>query len=151
MTIHDGSYNMPNMGCMLGTAYQLLAGELTAALDAAGLAITAPEYLILRILYNCNGLQICDIAAMLGKDKGAVSRTVKCLERKALVRTVTISHKCRKVFVTENGRDIEPRIIAIAQQKHAALAELLSADEMDALASILKRIIAQHKHERKQI
>ena len=80
MTNEIHTYSGPNVGCLLGTAYQTLLSELTDSLDRKGLDITTSEYLVMRALYSNDGLQQCEIAALLGKDKGAISRCVKNLE-----------------------------------------------------------------------
>lgn len=137
-------YGGPNVGCMLGTAYQVLTGELDRALEEAKLDVTVPEYLLMRSLYSRDGMQICELSEMVGKDKGAVSRCVKGLVGKDLVNTEQISHKCLKVFVSEKGRVIEPEIMKVAQSRHDSLAAILTTDERKMFLSILKKII-QHK------
>lgn len=134
-------YGYPNVGCMLGTAYQVLIGELGKTLSEAGLQISAPEYLILRSLYYRDGMQICELSDMVGKDKGAVSRSVKGLAEKGFVAAQHISHKCLKVFVTESGRRIEPEIMKVALRRHKALESILTADQMQIFFSALQKII----------
>lgn len=36
-------YEMPNMGCLLGSAYQVLLGQLSATLEEAPLSVTTAE------------------------------------------------------------------------------------------------------------
>lgn len=134
-------YDGPNAGCMLGTAYHVLVGKLGNALVEAGVNVTVPEYLILRSLYSRDGLQICELSDVVGKDKGAVSRCVKGLVGKGLVNTEQISHKCIKVFVSEKGRNIESEILNIAQEQHDMLTSLLTPDEMKIFFSALRKII----------
>ena len=134
-------YGGPNVGCMIGTAYQVLVGELGKALEEANLNVTVPEYLILRSLYFRDGLQICELSDMVGKDKGAVSRCVKGLAAKGYVETEQVSHKCLKVYVSEEGRLIEPEIMKLAQARHDALASILTPDERKVFLSTLQNII----------
>lgn len=129
------------MGCMIGTAYQVLIGELGRALNEAGLKVSVPEYLILRSLYSRDGMQICELSDTVGKDKGAVSRCVKGLVEKGLVYTEQISHKCLMVFVSEKGRGIKQRIMEVARMRHNALDSLLTPDEMKMFLSSLQKII----------
>lgn len=137
-------YGGPNVGCMLGTAYQILVGDLGKALNEANIDVTVPEYLILRSLYSRDGLQICELSDMVGKDKGAVSRCVKGLVKKGLVNTEQVSHKCLKVFVSDKGRGLESGIMEEAQKQHNALASLLTLDERKMFISSLQKII-KHK------
>ena len=131
----------PALGCTLGRAYQILLGKLAGALKDAGLDITTSEYLILRALYTRPGIQQCEIAEMVGKDKAAVCRCVAGLEKKGLVTTQPVSHKCLRVHLTDFARSIQPRIMAVAQIRHNELAEMVTPDELAVFASILNRII----------
>lgn len=133
---------MPNVGCMLGMAYQILASSLAVALKEAGLDVTVPEYLILRALYTKDDLQQCEIADMVGKDKGAVSRSVAVMAHKELVRTEPVSYKCTRVRLTPRGRDIEKKIMEVAKIRHDALSTLITADEMESFVKVLKIIIS---------
>ncbi|MDE6393775.1 MAG: MarR family winged helix-turn-helix transcriptional regulator [Duncaniella sp.] len=134
-------YGGPNVGCMLGTAYQSLLSELTDALAKAGLDVTAPEYLILRALYANNGMQQCELASQLGKDKGAICRCIKTMAAKGLVVTEPVSHKCLKVYVSDKGQSIRADIMAVADERHRALTSMLTPAEMDTFVSVLQRII----------
>lgn len=142
MTNEQFTYQMPNAGCMLGTAYQILASQLAGKLTEAGLALTVPEYMILRALYTQDGMQQCEIGSMLGKDKGAISRCVTTMVRKKLVTTESVSHKCLRVFLSPEGHRIRDIILTIADERHRALESLLTPDEMNCFATVLKKIIS---------
>lgn len=134
-------YGMPNMGCMLGTAYQVLLSKLSEALSAHGLDLTPSEYMVLRALYTCEGMQQCELAAMIGKDKGAVCRCVAAMVKKGVIRTESVSHKCLRVYVAPKGREIEPRVMAVGRERHEALTELLTPEEMTMFDIVLEKII----------
>lgn len=134
-------YGFPNMGCMLGTAYQTLVAQLAVTLEKEQCGISVPEYMVLRALYTRNGMQQCEIGEMVGKDKGAVCRTVKSLELKGLVSTEQVSHKCLRVYISEKGRELEPTVMRIAEDKEKALAALLTPDGLTTLRNTLSKII----------
>lgn len=131
----------PAVGCMLGKAYQILLSQLAKALRDAGLDITTTEYLVLRALYSGEGVQQCEIASLTGKDKAFICRCVTSLEKKGLVRTESISHKCLRVYLTENARDIESGIMDVAERRHKALMSLTSPMEFEFFAKVLEKII----------
>ncbi|MDE6339196.1 MAG: MarR family transcriptional regulator [Muribaculaceae bacterium] len=137
-------YRGPNVGCMIGTAYQTLTAELGSALKEAGIPISVPEYLILRSLYDSEGIQICKLATILGKDKGAVSRCVKGLSDKGFVHTEQVSHKCLKVFLSPTGIEIKPAVMQVALSRHEALASILTPQEREIFLSVLHKIINKH-------
>ncbi len=134
---------MPNVGCMLGTAYQTLISQLAEELAKSKLGITVPEYLILRALYTQDGMQQCEIASMVGKDKGAVSRCVASMIKKGLVTTECISYKCLRVYLSSNGKAIEPKVLAVAKSRHEALSSMLTPEERAIFATVLKKIIQE--------
>lgn len=132
---------MPNVGCMVGTAYQVLVGQLAETLASAGVDLSVPEYMILRALYTRDGLQQCEIGSLLGKDKGAISRCVAAMARKNLVATKPVSHKCLRVYLTDESRQLKPIILEIARQRQEALESLMSPDEISCFVNALKKII----------
>lgn len=134
-------YDMPNMGCLVGTAYQMLLSQLNEALLEAAIPVTTAEYMILRALYTKEGLQQCDLAEMVGKDQSAVCRTVSTMEKKDLVRTEIISHKCRRVYLSEAGKDLEPEILRVAQERQEAISYLFTDEELAAFEKTLRKII----------
>lgn len=132
---------MPNLGCMVGTAYQTMLSRLDSALAEKGLDITTGEYLVLRAVFTGDGMQQCDIASLIGKDKSAVCRTVSALARKGLVRTEAVSHKCQRVYLTERGKEIEPKVMQVAHERHQALTSMLTSEELATFSTILEKII----------
>lgn len=141
MTTIDHIYEIPNIGCLLGIAYQAEAARLASALSEAGLDITAAEYVILRTLYAQGSLQQCELARILIKDKASVSRGVQSLARKELVEASPVSHKCTIVSLTEKGESMKPQLLGIAKKMHKGLAEKITKPQMENLREILELII----------
>lgn len=131
----------PALGCKLGRAYQILLNQLAVALADEGLDITTSEYLVLRAAYSNPGAQQCEIAGLVGKDKAAVCRCVSGLEKKGLVVTESLSHKCLKVYPSALARELEPRIMKVAAARHRALAAMASSDDLNIFTRILDAII----------
>lgn len=131
------------VGCLIGKANQILLGELGKALKDAGLDLTTTEYLVMRALYRLDGIQQCEIADMIGRDKAAVCRCVSGLALKNLVRTETVSHKCLRVFATDSGHKIKPRIMRVAEIRHKALTDLMTSEEFAAFIRGLRKITGE--------
>lgn len=134
---------MPNVGCMIGTAYQVLLSRLSVALADAGLDITTAEYMVLRVLYDEEGLQQCDIAEIIGRDKAGVSRCVAAMERKGFVRTEAVSHKCLRVYLSDKGRAIEAAVMGVANERQLALESIVEGSDMETFVKVLRTIIQQ--------
>ena len=141
MTTKDDIYGIPNLGCLLGMAYQAEVRRLAAVLEVEGTGITAAEYLILRILYSRGTSQQCDISRMLGKDKASVNRSIHALVRKGMVLAEAVSHKCCMVSLTGKGEALKPQIMEIAERQHNEMASKLTAQQIETLRKILETII----------
>ena len=136
-------YSKPNVGCLLEKAHQLMTYDLTRALAEAGIEITVPEYLILRALYADDGLQQCEIADRLSKDRASVCRTIRSLERKGLVTTETVSYKCLRVSLSDDSRRLERDIMSVADRCHRHLLQAISPEGMTGLKHLLTTIVTQ--------
>lgn len=119
----------------------MMLSQLAKALKEAGLDITTSEYLVIRAVYRTPGAQQCEIADLVGKDKAAVCRCVAVLEKKGLLRTESVSHKCLKVYPSEMGRQMEPRIMEVAAKRHKALLNITTPVELEIFTRILDKII----------
>ena len=138
---NEKTYDMPYVGCLIGSAFQRLTVLLEAALKREGLGISAAEYMILRALYSRDGLQQCEIVDMVGKDKSSICRSVSALAKKELVRTEPVSYKCIRVWLTDKARDISQKVMQIADERHNALLNLAAPKEIDAFVKVLKAIV----------
>ncbi|MDE6247916.1 MAG: MarR family transcriptional regulator [Muribaculaceae bacterium] len=144
MKVENSFYQAPALGCMLSTANQVLLKELERALKAAGLNLTSSEYLVLRALYTKDGIQQCEIADLVGRDKAGVCRCVTGLVKKGLVWVEPVSYKCLRVHLSDSAVAIKPQVLQVAENRHRALIELLSPEELDAFTMALDKII-KHK------
>lgn len=138
----DEIIQSPALGCKVGRAYQIMLSQLATALKEAGLNITTSEYLVLRSVYSKDGLQQCEIADMVGKDKAAVCRCVAGLKKKGLLATESVSHKYLRVYLTDKSREIESDIMAVARKRHSSLINLTSPEELEIFQRILEKIIS---------
>ena len=138
---NEKTYDMPYVGCLMGSAFQRLTVRLEAALKREGLGITAAEYMILRALYSQDGLQQCEIVDMVGKDKSSICRSVSALAKKDLVRTEPVSYKCIRVWLTDKAREIRPQVMLIADERHQALLNLATPKDIEAFVRVLKAIL----------
>lgn len=141
MKAKNDSYQSPALGCMLGTANQILLKELERTLKDAHLNLTSTEYLVLRALYSKDGIQQCEIADMVGRDKAGICRCVTGLVRKGFVRVEPVSYKCLRVYLTNTAHSIQPQVMQVAESRHKELIELLNPSELKAFTTALEKII----------
>ena len=135
------TYQMPYVGCLMGAAFQCQIIQLESALKREGLCITSAEYMILRALYSCDGLQQCEIVDMVGKDKAAISRSVAAMAKKGLVIIESVSYKCIRVWLSDKAKEIRPRIMKIADERHEALLRLVPKEDIETFVRVLTAIV----------
>ena len=131
----------PALGCKLGRAYQILLQKLASELRKNHLDLTTSEYMVMRAVYSSEGLQQCEIADMVGKDKAAVCRCVAGLVKKGLLTTEPVSYKCLKVYLTDKARGIKPKVMEVASSRHNALALLTTPEELEIFSQVLDKIL----------
>ena len=150
MKTESETYQSPALGCKLGTANQILLRELDKTLREAELPLTTVEYPVLRALYYKDGTQQCEIAEMVGRDKSAICRCVSGLVKKGLVRTIPVSYKCQRVYLTGEALSIQSRVMSVAESRHQALVELLGVSELEVFDKILDLIINNSNRKEKK-
>lgn len=78
---------------------------------------------------------------MVGKDKAMVCRCVAGLEKKGLLATESVSHKCLRVYPTEKSREIESKIMEVAVKRYQALNDFATPAELEIFTRIIENII----------
>ncbi len=141
MTTEEMIYDIPNLGCLLGMAYQSELSRLSKVLTDEGLGISSAEYLIMRVLISGGKMQQCEITRVLNKDRASISRSIKSLETKGLVDVQQTSYKCCNVSLSEAGMKMVPQILKVAEQRQQKLSDRISPEEINKLREILTKII----------
>ena len=78
------------------------------------------------------------------RDKAGVCRCLTGLVKKGLVWVEPVSYKCLRVHLSDSAVAIKPQVLQVAENRHRALIELLSPEELDAFTMALDKII-KHK------
>ncbi|MDE6548874.1 MAG: MarR family winged helix-turn-helix transcriptional regulator, partial [Muribaculaceae bacterium] len=82
-----------------------------------------------------------EIVDMVGKDKSSICRSVSVLAKKNLVITEPVSYKCIRVWLTDKAREIQPKVMQIAEERHEALLKLASQKDIEAFVRVLTAIL----------
>jgi len=83
------------------------------------------------------------ISAVIGLDKGAVSRSLQALEKAGLVEVGAGPDPRRRTFaLTAEGRASHDRILAVALQREQRLLAGMSLDEVRSLIDLMARMHA---------
>lgn len=109
------------------------------------LGVTVAEWVVLRKLYEREGVRPSDLSDGLGLTRGAVSKLLDRLAGKGLVRVRADAGDGRAQVVTlsASGRGLVPRLAALADENDAAAFGHLSEPERAALRATLRGVVAR--------
>ena len=106
--------------------------------------VTPPQWGVLYLLYEQDGLTICTISQRRGFDAPTITGIVKRLEQSGLVkrRHDRVDRRVVKVFITDEGREIMPFLIEAVGKFHETTIQGFSASEQKDMLLKLQQIIA---------
>lgn len=124
----------------------ILSSRLSSSASAtyrALFALSVLEWRILVLLAKESGLSAQQVGSVVGQHKGPVSRAVRVLESKSLVR-VDFAEKGHRheLSITPQGMDLYTTSIPIAMERQRRLLLGFSEAECEQLRNFLKRLIA---------
>ena len=104
--------------------------------------VTVAEWVVLRALFDEDGVKPSDLATTLGLSRGAVSKLVDRLVAKdfVAVRSDTHDGRAQVLTVRASGRRVVPTLAALADRNDAEAFGHLSQDDRAFLLATLKSI-----------
>lgn len=122
-----------------------LANKLSrsaSALYGREFGVNVTEWRIMSQLAIEPGIAASRICQVIGFDKGSVSRSLATMERKGIlaIRVDRADARRHVIDLTENGRALHDRIIAVALERERRLLACLSAGEREQLVALLNRL-----------
>ncbi|MEJ7137893.1 MarR family winged helix-turn-helix transcriptional regulator [Amphibiibacter pelophylacis] len=89
----------------------------------AGLDLTYPQYLVMLVLWEGDGLRVSDICQRLMLDTATLTPLLKRLEVRGLLTRQRATHDERQVLVTltDSGRSLRQQALDVPGCIHAAL------------------------------
>ncbi|SEL09048.1 DNA-binding transcriptional regulator, MarR family [Roseateles sp. YR242] len=106
----------------------------------APLGLTYPQYLVMLVLWEAEGLAVSALGQRLGLDSGTLTPLLKRLEALALIerRRSTKDERRVDIFLTDEGRGLRARALSIPEQ--LACASACSLDELQTLTRQLQNL-----------
>ena len=126
----------------LYTAARLTTGVYHPYLDPLGL--TYPQYLVLLVLWEQDGLPVCDIARRLMLDTNTVTPLLQRMEKAGLLLRAkgTVDSRQRIVTLTAKGRDLRAKAKRIPECLTADIvASIGSTEELEKMVPVLDKLI----------
>ncbi len=105
------------------------------------LDLTYPQYLVMLVLWEHNGLNVSEIGHFLNLDSGTLTPLLKRLEGKKIIdrKRSEVDERVVQISLTDLGRDLEQKALCIPTQLLEKVN--ISADELNQLQSIISKII----------
>lgn len=117
-------------------ANRLSSTGSAAYMRAFGIGVM--EFRVLVMLAVEDAVRAQRIADVIGLDKGAVSRTLKGLQRRGLIVSVLLPGTRRRVYgLSAKGRKVHDGALAIAEKRESLLLDGVSAPDRDRLIAFL--------------
>jgi DNA-binding MarR family transcriptional regulator len=109
--------------------------------------VTVSEWVALRRLYSTGVVAPMTLIETLGMTKGAVSKILARLEEKGLVARehAEADRRAQRIALTPAGRQLVPRLAALADDNDALFFGQLSRAAREQLVSIMMDIVRRHQ------
>lgn len=139
---HQTSCIQDHIGFWLGRLSLEVGNAFVEKLKNAG--ISPSEWSILTILYHEPQANPAKIAALLGIDRAAISRTVeKLVQRGFIERTEGEDRRYTYLQLTEKAKILIPQLAKLADKNEEEFFFMLDKEEKRALEALLLKV-AQH-------
>lgn len=131
-----------SIGPWLGKTAKIVGYYLQEEFTKAGLDITKEQMVILKKLYERDGLTQNELAELTFRDKSSLTRLISTLERKGYVGRLRCPEDKRVNFIllTEEGKTMWQNAKPVAQQLIQRMRTDLSEKEVDQFIETLKKI-----------
>ncbi len=105
--------------------------------------VTVAEWVVLRTLFDEDGIRSSDVSARVGLTRGAVSKLLTRLAAKDLVAVGgdALDGRAQLVTLTAAGRRLVPKLAALADENDQQAFGHLSGDQRGMLVSVLKDLV----------
>lgn len=136
--IIDGS-----LGFLLNKGTLALHKRLNRSFQAKDFDITFEQWSILIYLFNCDGKSQNEIAEKTIRDKVSVTKIIDNLEKNNLVLRTSDEkdRRVKRIFLTESGKKIVPKLKKIATQTLEDAFKGVSKNDVDSFKTVLSLIV----------
>ena len=133
----------PDLPMNLMALFDHLRTRLQIGLIEHGIDLTPPDMRLLELIGAGEGLNLQDVGRQMCRDKALITRKVKEMEARGLVRRERNPEDQRsfQLFLTEAGKVVDAQAKAILAQTHDNLFAFLSKAEQATFADLLKRCL----------
>ena len=134
-----------HLGFWLRFVSNAVSGRFEKLVDGEG--VTVSEWVALRQIYGETPVTSGELVAALGLTKGAISKVLGRLETKGLLRRTEdeTDRRVQVLVLTEQGRELVPRLAALADENDRYFFANLPTDTQKTLRVALQAIVREQK------
>lgn len=139
-TIKDPLENI--LGRTIGLAAHAMKLLMDKNLAAANLELRLEHIILLRTIYENEGMNQQEITFCMFRDKTAITRWIDYLEKKNLVLRVPDKHNRRQnmIFLTNEAKELFPKFLEVAKLSEKEAIEGIAAKDVQVCKKVLKKI-----------
>lgn len=126
----------------IGKTEKMMSLFLKDTFAAHGTEMTREQFILLKKLYDQDGLMQKDLAFITDRNKGSLARLVSTMEKKNLVARITDKEDKRvnRIFLTANGRKVFENMLPVLRRCMDQVQKDLSTEEIQNTIAVLKKI-----------
>lgn len=134
--------NAYSAGLLQGKAYSRLHSQLTRALFPFNVSI--PEWKLLGQLHENGKVKLSILAELLSYDPPMVTKLVKQLEKKGMVKREqdTIDERAKIITITPQGKDLIEKAEPEIKKVMSSMLQGISRDELITYLKVLTAIVS---------
>lgn len=134
-----------HLGYWLRAVSNAVSQSFARRVEAEG--VTVAEWVLLRVLYEADGIAPSLLADRMGMTKGAISKLAERLLEKGLIkRQANVQDgRAHTLSLTPAAWTLVPRLAAIADRNDAEFFGGLTDTEQGQLRALLQKIALQHE------
>lgn len=102
--------------------------------------ISSEQYGVLKLVFETEKLTPTQIAELLKRDKATITRIIKSLEKKELIKKENINNRSFNILLTKKGIKTLKEVEKIAINYHKKIFEEVGEKEMLQMFETLKKI-----------
>ena len=131
-----------SLGLMIYRTALALKSAVQRCFKENGFEITAEQWVIMRHLWEEEGLSQREIGEKAAKDKPNITRMLDALEKKRLIFRQPDPRDRRKfcVYLTKEGKQLHERLLPLSQTLREQVTRSLSQPEIDRTKETLSKI-----------
>ena len=116
---------------------------LNHSFEKKGYPITREQWVIMKILYDKNGVSQQDLADELMKNKASITSLIENMEKKGIVsrKTNSFDKRSKMVFLTEKGKDLRMEIDQHFQKITADFVNEIETSNLNQTKDTLEKIL----------